>query len=78
MSKALKAAIEANDPAATAKAAKTVKDFSRKLPKADEPLAYACQLGADAVINVLLDGWDMDTLEEVTIAPVVKHVTLKS
>src|SRR5689334_9546189 len=55
MSKALKAAIEANDPAATSKALKTVKDLSRKLPKGEAPLAHACKVGSDAVIDVLLE-----------------------
>jgi ankyrin repeat protein len=55
MSKALKAAIEANDAEATRKAVKTVKDLSRKLPKAEPPLSYACKIGADAVVPVLLE-----------------------
>jgi ankyrin repeat protein len=55
MSKALKTAIEANDPAAAAKVLKTVNDLSRKLPKAEAPLIYACKIGAAAVIDVLLD-----------------------
>lgn len=55
MSKALKAAIEANDPAATSKALKTVKDLSRKLPKGEAPLVHACKLGSDAVIDLLLE-----------------------
>src|ERR1043166_3963403 len=54
MSKALKAAIEANDPVAAQKALKTVKDLSRKLPKTDPPLPYACARGADAVVEVLI------------------------
>ncbi len=52
MSKALKSAIEVNDPVAAAEA---VKDLSRKMPGATTPLLYACQTGADAVIDVLLD-----------------------
>jgi ankyrin repeat protein len=55
VSKALKEAIEANDAEAAKKALKTVKDLSKKLPKAEPPLVYACQRGADAVIDVLLD-----------------------
>ena len=55
MSKALKAAIEANDPAAAAKAVKTVKDLGRRLPGALPPAMYAVQRGADAVLDVLLD-----------------------
>ena len=55
MSKALKAAIEANDPAAAAKAMKTVKDLGRKLPGALPPAMYAVRRGADAVLDVLLD-----------------------
>jgi ankyrin repeat protein len=55
MSKALKAAIDANDAAAARKALKTVKDLSRKLPKAAAPLEYACQVGADQVIAPLLE-----------------------
>ena len=51
MSRALKIAIEANDPLAAQKALKTVKDLSRKLPKADAPLAYACKMGAAARID---------------------------
>ena len=35
MSKALKAAIEANDPAAVEKAVKTVRDLNRKMPGAN-------------------------------------------
>src|ERR1041385_436173 len=55
MSKALKAAIEANDPEAARKALKTVKDLGRKLPKAEAPLAYAAEQGADAVMAVLIE-----------------------
>src|SRR4051812_22562266 len=55
MSKALKAAIEANDPAAALKALKTVKDLGRKLPKAEAPVAYAAEQGAEAVLTVLLE-----------------------
>ncbi len=62
MSKALKDAIEANDPEAVKKAAKTIKDWSRKLPKAEAPLKYAVERNADAVIDPLLDAgalaWD--------------------
>src|SRR4051812_40137640 len=55
MANKLKTAIEANDPTAARKALKTVKDLARKLPKADPPLVYACKLGADAVVQVLLE-----------------------
>src|SRR4051794_33859039 len=55
MSKALKAAIDANDAADARKAIKTVKDLSRKLPKADAPLEYAAKVGADQVIAPLLE-----------------------
>src|SRR5688572_30402212 len=55
MSKVLKAAIEANDPAAAAKAMKTVRDLGRRLPGALPPAMYAVQRGADAVLGVLLD-----------------------
>src|SRR5262245_54647452 len=54
MSKALKAAIETNDPVATTTAAKKVKDLCRKLPKADSPVAYACKIGAGAALEALL------------------------
>src|SRR5688500_7573828 len=55
MSKALKAAIEANDPAAAAKAMKTVKDLGRRLPGALPAAMYAVQRGADAALDVLLE-----------------------
>jgi ankyrin repeat protein len=55
MSKALKDAIDRNDAAAAALAVKKVKDLSRKMPGASTPVLYACQKGADAVIDVLLD-----------------------
>jgi len=55
MSKALKEAIERNDPAAAAKAVAKVKDLGRRMPGATTPILYACQRGADAVIDVLLD-----------------------
>jgi len=45
MSKALKAAIEANDPDAVRKAIKKVKDINRKLPGSTAPLLYACEKG---------------------------------
>jgi ankyrin repeat protein len=54
MSNALKAAIEANDPEAAQKAIKGVKDLNRKLPEANTPVLYACEKGADRVIEVLL------------------------
>ncbi|HSU56758.1 MAG TPA: ankyrin repeat domain-containing protein, partial [Candidatus Dormibacteraeota bacterium] len=55
MSKALKLAIEANDAEAARRALKTVKDLGRKLPKAEPPLIYAAETGADAVVEVLLE-----------------------
>ena len=55
MSKALKAAIEANDPEAVRKALKGVKDINRKLPSANKPLLYACEHGADKVLEVLFE-----------------------
>jgi ankyrin repeat protein len=54
MSKALKAAIEANDPEAVRQVLKTVKDVNRKLPGAMPPLLYACARGADKVLEPLL------------------------
>jgi len=54
MSKELKAAIEANDPVAAKAALKKVKDINRKLPGADKPLRYACQRGADQVVEILV------------------------
>ncbi|HEX5219758.1 MAG TPA: ankyrin repeat domain-containing protein [Verrucomicrobiae bacterium] len=55
MSKALKAAIEANDPEAVRKAVKHVKDINRKLPGARAPLLYACEKGADQVLEALFE-----------------------
>src|SRR5438128_5238525 len=55
MSKALKAAIEANDPDAVRKAIKTVKDINRRLPGLKSPLLYACENGADQVLEVLFE-----------------------
>src|SRR5437868_6492477 len=54
MSKALKEAIEANDAAATTKAAAKVKDLSRKLPDSTTPVLLACELGADKALEALL------------------------
>src|SRR4051794_15707634 len=54
MSKALKSAIDANDPDKAKAALKTIKDLGRKLPKADAPLAYACTTGADRAVPILL------------------------
>src|SRR5262245_34760834 len=54
MSKELKAAIDANDPKRAREAAKSITDWKRKLPNAGPPLTYACKIGADAVIEVLL------------------------
>src|SRR5438552_2786683 len=56
MSKALKASIEANDAEAVRKALKTVTDVNRKLPGANTPLLYACEKGADRVLEVLVQG----------------------
>lgn len=55
MSKALKAAIEANDADAVRQALKSVKDLNRKLPGARAPLPYACEVGADQVLEVLIE-----------------------
>src|SRR5260221_13764728 len=53
MSKALKAAIEANEPEAVRNALKSVRDVNRKLPGAKAPLLYACAMGADKVLEAL-------------------------
>ena len=55
MSKALKAAIEANDPEAVRKALIGIKDINRKIPGANKPLLYACEKGADKVLEVLFE-----------------------
>jgi ankyrin repeat protein len=55
MSKALKIAIEANDPDAVRKALKGIKDINRKLPGARSPLLYACENGSDKVLEVLFE-----------------------
>ena len=55
MSKALKAAIEANDPETVRSALKGIKDINRKLPGAKSPLLYACEKGADKVLEVLFE-----------------------
>jgi hypothetical protein len=55
MSKVLKAAIEANDPDAVRKALKGVKDINRKIPGAKAPLLFACEKGADKVLEVLYE-----------------------
>jgi len=55
MSKALKAAIEANDPEVIRQAVKGVKDINRKLPGANKPLLYACEKGADKVLEALFE-----------------------
>jgi len=55
MSKALKAAIEANDPDAVRKALNGIKDINRKIPGANKPLLYACEKGADKVLEVLFE-----------------------
>jgi ankyrin repeat protein len=54
MSKALKEAIEANDPEAVSKALKGVKDLNRKLPGAKAPLVYASERGAVKVLEPLV------------------------
>src|SRR5437764_4646190 len=54
MAKGLKEAIEANDPAAVAAALKGVKDINRKLPGAAAPLVYACEVGADKILDTLI------------------------
>ncbi len=56
MSKALKAAIEANDAAAVRMAMTSLKDLTKKLPKAEAPTAYAAEVGADAAMAALLEG----------------------
>ncbi len=53
MSKALKAAIEANDPEAARRALQTVNDVNRKLSGAAAPLLYASAKGADKVLELL-------------------------
>ena len=55
MSKALKAAIEVNDPEAIRQAVKGVKDINGKLPGANKPLLYACEKGADKVLEALFE-----------------------
>ncbi len=55
MSKALRAAIEANDPDAVRKALAKVKDVNRKMPGARPPLLYAAEKGADRVLAALFD-----------------------
>ncbi len=53
MSKALKAAIETNDPETVRKTINGVKDINRKLPGARAPLLYACENGSDNVLEAL-------------------------
>lgn len=55
MSKALKLAIEANDPEAVRKAIKGVKDINRKLPGARAPLLYSCEKGSDKILEALFE-----------------------
>lgn len=55
MSKALKIAIEANDPDTVRKALKGIKDINRKLPGARSPLLYACEKGSDKVLELLFE-----------------------
>ena len=55
MSKALKAAIEADDVAGARKAIATVKDLNRKLPGAATPVLYACRRGAGQVLGLLIE-----------------------
>jgi len=54
MSKALKLAIEQNDPDLTRQAVQKVKDINRKLPGADKPLHYAAKLGSADVVDILV------------------------
>ena len=54
MSKALKEAIEANDPEAVGKALKGVKDLNRKLPGAKAPLVHASEIGAVKALEPLV------------------------
>lgn len=56
MSKALKQAIESNDASAVNKAMKSVKDLSKKLPKASPPTEYAAEIGAERAMEALLAG----------------------
>lgn len=51
----LKAAIETNDADAVRKIAKTVKDWSRKLPGSNTPVAFACEIGADQALAALIE-----------------------
>jgi ankyrin repeat protein len=53
MSKALKAAIEANDEEAVRKALKAVKDVNRQSHGAGKPLLFACKVGADRALDAL-------------------------
>src|SRR5436190_23049188 len=53
MSKALKAAIEANDAQAVRQALKSLRDINRKLSGAAAPLLYASSKGADKVLEHL-------------------------
>jgi ankyrin repeat protein len=55
MSKALIAAIDANDPEAVRSALKGIKDINRKLPGTNKPLLYACEKGADQVLEILFE-----------------------
>src|SRR6266536_1922909 len=55
MSKALKAAIEANDPEAVRKAIRSVKDINRTLPGSSSPLLHASEKGSDQVLEVLFE-----------------------
>ncbi len=55
MAKALKVAIESNDPSAVQKALKSVKDVNRRMPGTSTPLLYACEKGSAKVLDVLLE-----------------------
>lgn len=55
MSKALIAAIEANDAQAVRRALKGVKNLNRKIPRANKPLLYACEKGADKALEALFE-----------------------
>jgi ankyrin repeat protein len=55
MSKALKAAIEHNDPDQVRKAVRSVKDLNRKMPGSATPILLACAVGADRVLEPLVE-----------------------
>jgi ankyrin repeat protein len=55
MSKALKEAIEQNDPDKVRQAAAKVKDLNRKVAGSTTPILLACQVGADKVLEALVE-----------------------